>query len=189
MNSDKHTCVCATCGQGFTRMTSAIRHTNNLHAGQAIIVKPYDYIIGRLSGEFSPGDPAAYRRDRRDQNNSLVYTRPFQTKYNDRTDSRIHADVRAHESHPPNSIYPIGSQERATYPSSGIPQRPVNQNIPYVSNKVSERDLNLEELRILLYRNYPPQIAAKQLANITYLADDAFLELFLNSLRIRSGTA
>ena len=34
-----------------------------------------------------------------------------------------------------------------------------------------------------------PQIAAKQLARITYLSDDAFLELFLNSLRIRSGTA
>ena len=65
MNTDKHTCVCAACGQGFTRKSSGARHIYNLHAGQAVIVKPYEYIIGRLNGEFLPGDPAAYRKDPR----------------------------------------------------------------------------------------------------------------------------
>ncbi|MGB7663670.1 MAG: hypothetical protein WBL67_13130 [Nitrososphaeraceae archaeon] len=100
MNIDKHTCVCATCGQGFTRRSSAVRHNNDLHSGQAMIVKPYDYIIGRLKGEFSPGDPAIYRSNLRNQSNFSVYKQPFQTKNHERTNCRIHADVRAYESHP-----------------------------------------------------------------------------------------
>jgi hypothetical protein len=191
MNTDKHTCVCATCAQGFTRRSRAVRHIKNLHSGQAMIVKPYDYIIGRLKGEFSPSDPDVYRSNRRNQTNSLAYNHPFQAKANDRTNFRIHADVRTHGSHPPNSIYPIDSQGRAQYPSSGNPHGPINQNMAYVSNRVAERNLKLEELQRLLYVNYPPQVAAQQFAQITYLVnkanDDAFLDTFLDSLRFRSG--
>jgi uncharacterized Zn-finger protein len=95
VNTDKHTCVCATCGQGFTRKSSAVRHNNILHYGQAMIVKPYDYIIGRLRGEFSHGDPDIYKNNRRDQTNSSVYNQPYQTKNNDKPNFRIHADVLA----------------------------------------------------------------------------------------------
>lgn len=188
MNSDKHTCVCATCGQGFTRMSSAIRHSDGLHSGIRMIVKPYDYIVGRIKGEFLPSDPAAYRRDRRRQTNSLANNNYFQIKNNDRTNFGVHADVR-----PSNPIYSMGSQGRTIYPSSGKPHRPFNQNTPLVSNRVLERKLKLEELRRLLYINYPPQFAAQQLARITYLAeeanDDAYLDTFLDSLRFRSGSA
>ena len=94
MNTDKHTCICATCGQGFTRKSSAARHIYNLHSGQAMIVKPYDYIIGRLSGEFSPGEPAAYRRDRRRQTDSFIN--------NVRSNFGMHTDVYTHKPSPSN---------------------------------------------------------------------------------------
>ena len=59
----KKTWVCALCGQGVTRKTSARRHNDRLHNGQAIIVRPFEYITGRLEGRFqSPRDPLEYRR-------------------------------------------------------------------------------------------------------------------------------
>jgi len=158
-----------------------------------MIMKPYDYIIGRLSGEFPPGDPAMYRGNRRNQTNSLVYNHPFQTKANDRTNFRIHADVLARESHPPNSTNPMDSQGRALYRGPGIPQWPVNEQTSHASNRFTERDLKLQELQVLLYKNYPPQIAAWILAQNTNLpntaSNDVHLESLLNWLRIRSGSA
>lgn len=190
VNTDKHTCVCATCGQGFTRNSSAVRHNNILHSGQAMIVKPYDYIIGRLRGEFSPGDPGIYRSNR-SQTNSSVYNQPIQTKNNERTNSRIHADVRAHESHPPGSINPM-SHGRAQYRSSETPQWPVNQKPPYTSNQLTEHELKLNELKVLLYNNLPPQVAAQIFAPNSILSNttenNAYLESFLNSLRTKFGS-
>jgi hypothetical protein len=192
VNTDKRTCVCATCGQGFTRKSSAVRHNNILHSGQAMIVKPYDYIIGRLRGEFSPGDPGIYRSNRRNQTNSSVYDQPFQTKNNERTNSRIYADVQAHELHPPNSINPM-SQGRALYRSSETPQWPVNQETPYTSNQLAEHELKLNELKVLLYKNFPPQIAAQLFAQNSSLSitaeNDAYLESVLVGLRMRSRSA
>ena len=104
------------CGQGFTRNSSAVRHNSVLHSRQAMIVKPYDYIIGRLKGEFSPGDPAVYRRDRGKLANSLVNNYHFQTKNNVRTNFGTHADAYTHELHPSNPVDPMGSQERCTIP-------------------------------------------------------------------------
>lgn len=187
MNTDKHTCVCTTCGQGFTRKSSAARHNYNLHSGQAIIVKPYDYIVGRLNGEFSPGDPAAYRRDRRGLTNPFVN--------NVRPNTGIHTDMHTLRPSPSNTMYPVGFQGRSMYPNPGNPHRPTNQNqnVPYFSNRVAERNSKLKELERLLYQNYPPQAAAQQLDRISYLAneanDDAYLDTFLDNLRMRSGNA
>lgn len=59
----KHSWVCSICGNGFTRNTSARRHNRNLHSGGALIVRPFDYVVGRLKGEYSiPTDPLSYRR-------------------------------------------------------------------------------------------------------------------------------
>jgi hypothetical protein len=185
MDTDKHTCVCATCGQGFTRKSSGARHIYNLHAGQAMIVKPYDYIIGRLSGEFSPGDPAAYRKDRRRIGNSFVN--------NGGPNFGILTDGHTHKPSPSSPCYPVGFQGRSMYSSSANPYRPINQNAPYFSNWVAERNSKLKELEKLLYQKYPPQFAAQQLIRISYLAneanDDAYLDTFLDSLRMRSGNA
>ena len=178
------------CGQGFTRNSSAVRHNNILHSGHAMIVKPYEYIIGRLRGEFSSGDPGIYRSNRRNQTTSSVYNQPIQTKNNERTNSRIHTDVRAHELHPPNSINPM-SYGRALYRSSGTPHGPVNQKTPYTSNQLTEHELKLNELKVLLYRNFPQQFAALIFAQNSILPNtaeiNAYLESYLNFLRIKSG--
>lgn len=148
-----------------------------------MIVKPFDYIIGRLKGEFSPGDPGIYRSNRRNQTNSSIYNWLFQTKNNVRPNSRIHTDVQAHELPPANSINPM-SQGRASYR---------NSETPYDLNALMERKLKLEELRSLLFKNYPPQVAVQILIQITYLAemanDDAFLDYSLNFQRTRFGNA
>lgn len=161
MNTDKHTCVCATCGQGFTRKTSAARHNNNLHHGKAIIVKPYDYIVGRLSGEYSPGDPAIYRSNWGNRNNSSVYNQSIQTNKNYQTNITTRTDTRAQELHLSNSINPIG-QEITPYHSLGTPRWPLNTKRPYASNQLKDHELKLDdELKMLLYRNFPPHLAAQ----------------------------
>jgi hypothetical protein len=191
VNTDKHTCVCAMCGQGFTRNSSAVRHNNILHLGHAMIVKPYEYIIGRLRGEFPPGDPGFYRSNRRNQTTSSVYNQPIQTKNNVRTNFGTHADAYTHELHPSNPVDPMGSQERVPYPSSGNPQGPVNQKTPYTPNQLTEHELKLNELKVLLYRNLPPQIAAQIFAPNSSLPNTAknnvYLESYLNFLRTFSG--
>jgi hypothetical protein len=60
----KHNWICITCGQGFTRKHSGNRHNSNLHSGTAKLVRPFDYVIGRLNGEIASPmhDPLFYRR-------------------------------------------------------------------------------------------------------------------------------
>jgi hypothetical protein len=71
----RHTWVCSLCGQGLTRKSSANRHNNNLHSGQAAIVRPYEYIIGRLNGNFhSPKDPLTYRHHENLNGNNNDFT-------------------------------------------------------------------------------------------------------------------
>jgi hypothetical protein len=166
VNSDKHTCVCTTCGQGFTRRTSAIRHTNNLHSGQATIVKPYDYIIGRLRGDFSPGDPALYRRNRRNQTSSLVYNHHPQDRRNDTTVFGMQKDDWTHEPGSPNFKGLTDYQERPLYPAFGLPTSQSHQEPSYGSNKLLERASKLEELRRLLYKYCPSQLACQALAQV-----------------------
>lgn len=100
-----------------------------------------------------------------------------------RPNSRIHTDVQAHELPPANSVNPM-SHGRAPYR---------NSETPYDLNTPMERKLNLEELRSLLFKNYPPQVAVQILIQITYLAeianDDAFLDYSLNFQRTRFGSA
>jgi len=50
---DKHIWVCSKCGQCLTRKSTANRHNNNLHSGVSLLVRPCEYIIGRLNGKFS----------------------------------------------------------------------------------------------------------------------------------------
>src|ERR1700716_3433750 len=54
------TWVCATCSQPFTRRTSATRHDNNKHRGQAEIVPLLEYIVGRGTGQYMSSKPLSY---------------------------------------------------------------------------------------------------------------------------------
>ena len=77
---DKHTWICSICGQGLTRKSAANRHNNNLHSGVVLVVRPYEYIIGRLNGIFSQSDPSLFRRKKNVVSDS-IYQQP--TKSND----------------------------------------------------------------------------------------------------------
>lgn len=63
------TWVCVSCAQHFTRRYTANRHSTNLHDGKGIIVRILDYIVGRVSGQYIPKDPLAYRRERQNEKN------------------------------------------------------------------------------------------------------------------------
>ena len=87
----KRNWVCTICGQDFTRRSSGNGHNSNLHGGMANLVRPFDYITGRLNGQISSPahDPWAYRRyGRKDNthnrldNHGLQINRSF-IKHND----------------------------------------------------------------------------------------------------------
>jgi hypothetical protein len=56
--------ICSICGQDLIRKSSAISHNHNFHLGEAVIVGPIEYIIRRLSNQFStPIDPLSFRHN------------------------------------------------------------------------------------------------------------------------------
>jgi hypothetical protein len=95
--------VCTICGQDFTRRTSGNRHNSNLRNGMAKLVRPFDYITGRLNGQIaSPVRyPWAYRRYKRNyknhnrlDNHGLQINRSFIEENNDmRWNNSSHAVV------------------------------------------------------------------------------------------------
>ena len=54
--------VCVTCAQDFTRKYSAYRHNRILHQERGKIVRTLEYVIGRVTGEYSSVDPIVFRR-------------------------------------------------------------------------------------------------------------------------------
>ena len=79
---------------------------------------------------------------------------------------------------------------RALDGSSETPQWPVNQKTPYTSNQLTELELKLNELKELLYKNFPPQSAQIFALNSTLsntAENNAYLESVLNSLRTKFG--
>ena len=59
------TWVCVACSQPFTRRTSATRHNNIKHNGHGEIVPLLEYIVGRGTGRYMPGNPLSYGRDQK----------------------------------------------------------------------------------------------------------------------------
>ncbi len=57
--------VCVTCAQDFTRKYSAYRHNRILHQERGRIVRTLEYVIGRVTGEYSSADPLLFRRKNR----------------------------------------------------------------------------------------------------------------------------
>jgi hypothetical protein len=66
--------VCATCGQGVTRRSSGLRHINKLHSGKAILVRPYVYVAGIVSGRFQQSDPSLYRKRTKEEFSSKPHS-------------------------------------------------------------------------------------------------------------------
>lgn len=100
----KHAWMCSVCGQGLTRKSSATRHNNNLHRGEAVIVRPIEYVIRRLNNQLSPPrDPLSLRRNnnshndkRRTMTNQIVgpnYSHENNNNNNDNNDFLINSKV------------------------------------------------------------------------------------------------
>jgi hypothetical protein len=46
--------ACPTCGEDFTRKSSAVRHSSKLHNGTSLPVRYINYLTGMLSGQYPP---------------------------------------------------------------------------------------------------------------------------------------
>jgi hypothetical protein len=146
----KQTWVCSECGQGLTRKGSAIRHNNNLHDGQASVVRPYEYIIGRLNGNFHvPKDPLTYRHRKE---NTLFHQNPTNDNNNHFT-SKLIAD---NTQQPQNAT----NDNNAFRKPIRQPWEACDNKLPPAlspSEKIFKLMLKYEELNILLNRYYQPE--------------------------------
>jgi hypothetical protein len=156
---DRHTWICSICGQGLTRKSTAKRHNNNLHSGAALLVRPYEYIIGRLNGTFSQSDPSLYRRKK----NALdsIYQQLKATVYTQSDVSPLH-----------------------TQPSH-IPVD--NAQAPTDMENMMDIMLKLPEFKILVNKHLPPYEASQIISNAGYLVSQGnskvFLDKYLEALR------
>jgi hypothetical protein len=57
--------VCSLCGLNFTRRYNSDRHNQNLHSNKAENVTLMEYLSGRMSGKYLPGNPFSYRKKNR----------------------------------------------------------------------------------------------------------------------------
>ena len=158
LNSTKHTWTCATCGQGLTRKSSAVRHNNDLHSGRAIIVRPNEYIVGLLNGKFLESDPLLYRRNHIGQKN--------RSSVNNRTGGpgTVGRSI-AHE-----KMHEYAQQQQHIKSDS------VDKLSP------SERWLKVKEFETLANKHRPAHIA-KQMTVMVAIGNDDFLEKNLATLR------
>jgi hypothetical protein len=186
---DKYTWVCSTCSQGLTRKSSADRHNNNLHSGSAMIVRPFEYIIGRLNGKFPPTtDPLLFRhknkndKSRQNGDNNSAYShdnipRP-QNKIMMRNDYNSYG-IPSSDSQP-DLPHLVSSQE--PFHNEGIEEKQSSYSNGHLRSLTK-----LEELHDLLNRHYSYQDAQQALAlvyaNLYNERNEDFLDTTLTQLR------
>ena len=71
MNGYPTNYVCAICSQTFTRRGSCERHRIDNNLDPSASVRFVDYLVGRLSGRYQPGDPSIHRRKDRDKKGQI----------------------------------------------------------------------------------------------------------------------
>jgi uncharacterized Zn-finger protein len=188
MNFNSHTWVCATCGQGFTRKSTAVRHNKNLHSGMAMVVRPHEYIIGRLSKKFPESDPSLYRRRQYRGRNNTASSENIARTSGLSSPNVTHETMHGFVNHPrpmePNSIGNFGTQfNNANLESYN---QPTDLKSADSLGKLSERRRKLNEFEILAKKLQPRDIANQMIIIVkaqTFLGDDAFLEKNLAALR------
>jgi hypothetical protein len=164
---DKHTWVCSICGQGLTRKSTANRHNNNLHLGGAMLVRPYEYIVGRLNGKFLQGDPSLYRGIKGGQKylSSSIY---HDHGDNDRTKfGAVPGNIVQKGEYGNVSRQPAKSNDvKTTFYAQSEPHlqpshEPVDVKAPDTVEKLSGRILKLKQIEMLAYKHFPPQNAGQ----------------------------
>jgi hypothetical protein len=136
------------------------RHNNNLHSGQAAVVRPFEYIICRLNGNFlTPKDPLTYRR---------------------RKDNHLTSRVLADSAPQPQKI----NNSFNAFPNlSTQPTPKIGGNTVDFTEKMLEQRLKLEELKMLFNKYYRPEDAAQMFLLAVNLGDENFLDKKLDWLR------
>lgn len=66
--------VCAICSRTFTRRGSCERHRIKNNLDPTASVRFVDYLVGRLSGRYQPGDPSIHRREIWDKKSQIKDT-------------------------------------------------------------------------------------------------------------------
>jgi hypothetical protein len=191
---DKHTWVCSLCGQGLTRKSTANRHNNNLHLGGAMIVRPYEYIVGRLNGKFLQGDPSLYRGSKggqKDLSSSIYQDHGSGDNYRMKFGA-VQDNIGQKGEYGNVSRQPAKSNDvKRTFYAQSEPHlqpshEPVDVKAPDTVEKFSGRILTLKQIEMLAYKHCPPQIA-KQIIIMAgmqvNLGDDDSLDKNLAFLR------
>jgi hypothetical protein len=153
----QHRWVCTICGDGFTRRTSAVRHNENLHSGYGLIVRPFEYLVGRQNGTFSkPVDPLIFRKNNKAnyfRNNSSEYSAYSHEGYNN-----YHQVYRNPDNIRPNRIE---TQDTRLDIESQVVREQTNQARGQTGSSQADMDIErmpkvnkLQELRRLLFLYY-----------------------------------
>jgi len=153
----QHRWVCTICGDGFTRKTSADRHNGNLHSGYGLIVRPFEYLVGRQNGTFSkPVDPLIFRKNKNAnyfRNNTAEYSAYSHEPY----DNYLHAyrnpdnirqnRIEAHDAPPDIGFQVVRKQTNQPRGQTGLLQADIDiEKMPKINK--------LQELRRLLFLYY-----------------------------------
>jgi hypothetical protein len=176
------TWVCATCGEHFTRKYNATRHNNNLHAGNGLIVRLLDYIVGRASGQYLPSDPRTSKNHK-----------PLIHDYTPRWPSKPVSQAGASNDRPypannndSNNMYENSDPFFYCYPTPNT----INNADDKPANKVQDRIQKYDEIRTLVAKYYIPEAVENTLAVVRgyiYLGDDRLLDEQLAFFRKLEG--
>ena len=152
MNSK--TWVCAVCSQDFTRKYSAHRHRRDLHHGQGIIVRMIDYVIGRISGEYKPGNPLAYRSGYKQQDSAFARSD---------ADAKASTFPFASVAHDSQGNFSKSSPHKKDYVPS---QRPNTDSVQPSTSLISGFSSKINEIEKLSRTLFPPQTAEELLTKL-----------------------
>jgi hypothetical protein len=172
-----------------------MRHIKNLHGGNATLVRPYEYVVGRLSGTIPESDPLSYRHYKKGGGNNMPSIKTNSIYRNNPTyPERVTSSI-VHEGNPgyvapyPNTQY-YGTRQ-TSYRGSTRMFSPHNQKAEVTPHdtiqRLSERKLKLREFEILAKKYYYPDIAQQMILNANMqaniLEDDDSLDKNLEFLR------
>ena len=188
----KHTWICATCGQGFTRKSTGVRHSKNLHSGNAILVRPYEYIVGRLRGTYTQSDPLFFRRKKTEGNTTITrlssVNDPLSAKPIELQNSIVHERQGPEQKGNKNvDSYGVGTPSVPTLRLS----EQISDHMPASSVERTKdrgsRSEKLKEITELARMLYPPSIAKPIIWAASFqagiLRDNSSLDQILQNLR------
>jgi hypothetical protein len=189
----KDTWACTICGDGFTRRSTANRHNRNLHVGNGMIVRPYEYIIGRQNGSFpEPTDPLLFRKTNKKTQNSNTNNAAYPVcshgiYNNNRNSEKDYNNYNTYGMHP---SFPLPNRPPLPVLQQESFHKPVHDDKQRVYPKPLERTskmVKLAEFERLSYKFYPGQ-KAEVVTRMVYsyvfdLGDESFLDDQLKILR------